>query len=120
MRTKGSLRKGVVAGLSAIALIGGVGVIEASGGPPAEPAAACVIGGASTISLKSFAREGVDMGWADAERTNVGQLSIVPDQRLRTLSVPTAQGARFLSVFIAYSSSGTAHGGNINLEVPCS
>ena len=104
--------------VAAPGLIGAVGAIDAAGGAP-EPTAMCVIGGASTISLKTFAREGVDIGWADADRTNLDQLTIVPDQRLRTSSLPTAEGARFLSVVIAYSSSGTAHGGNVNLEVAC-
>jgi len=117
MRTKRSSRH--FAALSAsLALVGGVVAVDAQGVAP-QPTATCAIGGESTITFTGYPREGVQMGWADADRINFSQIALTPDARVRSISLPTPEGARFLAVFIAYDSGRPTHGGNINLEVEC-
>jgi hypothetical protein len=102
----------------AVAVVGGGGAVAASGGAP-ETTAICQLGGATTVTFKSVAREGVVLSWATDDRVSLAQLEMSPERKDRSISIPTPTGARILAVFIGYSSSGTAHGGNENLEVAC-
>ena len=103
--------------LGSLALVGGVVAIDASGAAP-QPTATCA-GGKTTITFTGNAREGVQMDWADAERINISHIELAPAPNIRSISQTTPAGARFVAVFVGYNSKGTAHGGNVNLLVPC-